>query len=588
MHDYALIPLVAILVSAAFAAVSIAWDSERRATHSMGAVFVCTGLWAFVDLLTYLEPDPDRALMWMRFAHLPPLLVGPSALWVVGQMLPQSSDRLSRHARIGAIVGLALGLGAVFLPGSIEAMIPTDYGGWMPRYGIVSIILIPAGMLLPIYAALEATRIQGRVRKNQADARRAWAVQVCVGFSLLIAMPTEFVLPLLEIPMPRLGAFTVSCVAAAMWLRVLYETDDLVVTPQGVARALLAKLHEGVVLIQVDGTILSTNMRFATMSGRTGADLLGESLGKLIDVSVETIAAGLEDCESVLCGIEGLSVPVSLSSSIVRNRSGGAIGVVVVVRDRREIDALRNQLLTSGRLAAIGELAAGIAHEINNPVAFIRSDLNILSQRIGELRARVEQRSDLESEVAFFDRGQRRIEHALEGIERVAEVVRDVREFAHVGGTGQGGSDPAAVVEGAMRLARLQREEDVSLRITSVACCERIESGQELKQVLLALLRVLVDGAEKGACVEADLRADAGDLVIAISVGPLLESSSAMLARFDVLGECGLGGFHVEFGLGIAAELIGQLGGGMMVEATGPNALRLEMSVPLVAPGSES
>ena len=59
--------------------------------------------------------------------------------------------------------------------------------------------------------------------------------------------------------------------------------------------------------------------------------------------------------------------------------------------------------------------------------------------------------------MAICDRGQGRVASALEGIERVAEIVRDVREFAHTGGEGQGGSDPGDVVESAMRLARLER-----------------------------------------------------------------------------------------------------------------------------------
>ena len=55
MHFYALIPVVAILVSAAFGAVAVAWNSDRRATAPMCAIFACTGVWAFLDLMTFLE-----------------------------------------------------------------------------------------------------------------------------------------------------------------------------------------------------------------------------------------------------------------------------------------------------------------------------------------------------------------------------------------------------------------------------------------------------------------------------------------------------------------------------------------------------
>jgi hypothetical protein len=93
MHIYALIPVVAIFVSAAFGAVSVAWNSDRRATAPMCAIFACTGVWAFLDLMTFLEADPSRAQIWIEWMHLPALLLGPSATWALGQMLPQI-DRL--------------------------------------------------------------------------------------------------------------------------------------------------------------------------------------------------------------------------------------------------------------------------------------------------------------------------------------------------------------------------------------------------------------------------------------------------------------------------------------------------------------
>ncbi|MCP4903449.1 MAG: PAS domain S-box protein [bacterium] len=586
MHMLALVPFVTVLVSAAFGAVSVVWDSERRPTRSMGAIFLWTGVWALLDLLSHMESEAARALMWMRWMQLPLLMIGPSALWVVAHLLPRSIERLSRHARVGALVCFTLGVGAALSPGSIEGVVPMDLGGWMPRYGIVSIILMPVGVALPVYAAIEATRIQGFGSPDRNDPRRVWAFRVSLGFSLFVALPTEYALPLMEISAPRLGALVVSLTSTLMWMRVVHESDDLVVTPHGVARALLAELRDGVALVSVDGVILSTNIRFAEMSGRTGADLLGESLQSLIGASAEKILADVEDGESTLYRSDGVSVPVSLSTSIVHNRTGGVIGVVVVFHDLREVDVLRSQLLTSGRLAAIGELAAGIAHEVNNPVAYIRSDLNLLSERIGEMRGWAAREGAPEGEVPVLARGQRRIEKALEGIERVAEIVRDVREFAHVGGAGQGGSDPAAVVEGAMRLARLQRGEEVELRIASVSCCDRVDAGQELKQILLTLMRVLVSGAEKGSRLDADLRSEAQDLVIALSVDPLIGSSTEMLARFDVLGAHLLEGPQEDFGLKVAAELIDQLGGGLRIEEIAPKALRLEVSVPFVLEGT--
>jgi PAS domain S-box-containing protein len=426
-------------------------------------------------------------------------------------------------------------------------------------------------------------RVKARRQSERADTSRAHAVTVGVFISLLATISTEYVMPLLELPAPRLGAVVIASASAVMWLRVLHASGDLAVSPEGMARSMFDELHDGVAFVELDGTILASNMRFMEMTGRRGSELMGTSLASRVETSIAEICSGLEDRESILQCADGGSRPVSLSSSIARDRDGNSIGAVVVFRDRREIDALRCRLLTSGRLAAIGELAAGIAHEVNNPIAFIRSDFNLLSQRLGEIREHAVKASDLESDLAIFERVRRRIEVALEGIERVAEVVGDVRGFAHAGGAGQGRSDPAVLVEGAMRLARLQRGDDVELRVTDSDCNEWIESGQELKQVLLALILILVDGLEKCGTVEAALESDGDTLRITLAAQPLVEDAKKTVGHFEMLAVGELGASHSEFGLAVAMELIDQMGAAFSFVETGPDGLSITLHIPLDA-----
>lgn len=581
MHLYALIPVVAILVSAAFAAIAVAWGPDRRATSAMCAIFACSGVWAFLDLMTFLETDPSRAQAWLEWMHLPALLLGPSTTWLLGQLLPRSDDRLEKLARGGFEIGVVLGLGAALFPGSVSSVVATSWGSWVPRFGLVAIVIMPLGMVLPLMAAFEASRIHQPQHFDRVDTTRARALTLVVFISLVAVVSTEYVMPLLEWPVPRLGAAAIVFASAVMWIRVLHVADDLAVTPEGMARSMLAELHDGIALIQLDGTILASNMRFEEMSGRRSSKLFGTSLLSRVDTSVEEICGGLEDRESLLHHEDGRSLPVALSSSIARDRNRKPIGAVVVVRDLREIHLLRRRLLTSGRLAAIGELAAGIAHEVNNPIAFIRSDLHLLSRRLEELRDRASSRSGLESVPALFERVESRVSSALEGIERVAEVVGDVRDFAHVGGAGQGGSDPLVLVEGAMRLARLQCGDDVELRVAVGDRVDWVESGQELKQVLLALILILVEAMEKGGVVEAALESEGPLLKISLTADRLIEEASVMIGRFDMLAEGTLGSSQAEFGLAIAAELIDRLGASLSLSEAGTHSISIRLNLSL-------
>jgi len=442
-------------------------------------------------------------------------------------------------------------------------------------------LIVPVGSILPLLALYEVSRLEDSVRPPRSDVRRAHAMAFAVVVSLLASISTEYIFPLLEIPVPRMGAIAIALISAAAWLFILHDADDLAATPEGMARSMLALLHDGVALIGLDGSILASNLRFEEMAGRSGVESIGAFLPDWVECSLEQISGGVEDLESGLRRGDGELLPVSLSSSIARGRKGAAIGSVVVVRDMREIDALRRRLLTSGRLAAIGELAAGIAHEVNNPIAFIRSDLNLLAQRLQEISQGVSRRPHCESELSIMAGVGGRIDVALTGVERVAQVVSDVRGFAHVGGQGQGGSDPLVLLEGAMRLARLQRGGEVELRVRNTERRDWIDSGQELKQVLLALLLVMVESLEPGGLVEGTIESDRKHLRIALFADPLREDSAAMIHRFESIAAGDLQASNSEFRIVIATELIQELGASFAFIPSGPGSLSVELQLPV-------
>lgn len=581
MHLHALISLAAILVSAAFASVSVAWHSDRRKTSGMTSIFVCTGSWALLDLLCFLETDPEAARFWIRWLDMPTLLLGPSLILLLAQILPRVSQRMRRLFPWSLGVAIVLGICSASLPGATGDVVALPDGGWQPGVGPFSLIIIPLGMVLPVVAIAHASRAELNRRFAKIDGTRIRAIGLAFAVCFVIVLATEIIMPLLDRPAPRLGALTVASLAGFMWLRILYVADGLAVTPEGMARSMLEKLHDGVALVELDGTILSSNIRLTEMSGRASSDLRGRSLSTLVDASVEFLRGGLEESESLLHTVFGTSVPVSLSSSIVYARNGDPTGVVVTLRDLREVDVLRRRLVTSGRLAAFGELAAGIAHEVNNPIAFIRSDLNLLTRRLKEVRARLGREAELGAGTVVATRAAERIEQALLGIERVAEVVGDVREFSHVGGVGQGGSDPKALVEGAMRLAALQRGADVELRHSEHEFCERIESGQEIKQVLLALLRVLVEGVEKGGSVEAHLENREKGLRITLFATPFVDPVDEMLSRFEGLADEDRFDPQVGFEMSIATELVEQLGGVFAIAVRGADGIEIILDLPL-------
>ncbi|HYD79401.1 MAG TPA: response regulator [Paucimonas sp.] len=118
-----------------------------------------------------------------------------------------------------------------------------------------------------------------------------------------------------------------------------------------------------------------------------------------------------------------------------------------------ELEKLHQQLLQSEKMASIGQLAAGVAHEINNPIAFVNSNLGTLKEYVDDLWQLIDAYEALADRLAdraeLFEtvRGVREkldigylrqdlqnlMTESLDGVSRVRRIVQDLKDFSHVG-----------------------------------------------------------------------------------------------------------------------------------------------------------
>jgi PAS domain S-box-containing protein len=121
----------------------------------------------------------------------------------------------------------------------------------------------------------------------------------------------------------------------------------------------------------------------------------------------------------------------------------GEPAVITMARDVSARKALEAQLLQADRLAAIGTMAAGVAHEINNPLAYLMLNLDWIARKLPE-GAR-----DPASVEALIEL----LHEAHRGAERVASIVRELRAFSRADGETRKRVDLAAVVRSAIKMA---------------------------------------------------------------------------------------------------------------------------------------
>jgi len=154
--------------------------------------------------------------------------------------------------------------------------------------------------------------------------------------------------------------------------------------------SLVDNLPVGLISIGADNRIASINPEAGRIFKLKSKQLIGRSaLGVLPPQLVEALNA-LESSQNeiereVACQIEpGDRITIGLNASAWHDREGTIMGTILLIRDLSEIRALRKEIARSQRLASLGSLAAGVAHEIRNPLSSIKGFATYFKERNGD------------------------------------------------------------------------------------------------------------------------------------------------------------------------------------------------------------
>jgi two-component system NtrC family sensor kinase len=206
----------------------------------------------------------------------------------------------------------------------------------------------------------------------------------------------------------------------------------------------------------------------------------------------------------------------------------GMEGVIGVGTDVTQIRALEQQLAQAHRLEAIGQLAAGMAHEINTPIQFITYNTKFVAQAIEEtltilramagiLQQETPDAASMRSAMGALDLGFLEDElpdalaESLAGLQRVAEIVRAMKEFSHPG-EGRRETDLNAAIDSTVKVSRGEWKDVAEIDLDLDPNLGRIVGYEgELKQ---ALLNLVVNAAQAIAEGRAALPGSLGQIRI--------------------------------------------------------------------------
>ncbi len=205
-------------------------------------------------------------------------------------------------------------------------------------------------------------------------------------------------------------------------------------------RAALEDAAEGICRIDLDGRVISVNRAFTRLMGASAEESTGGSWEALVHPDDrETLSAdlrgGAEKVEREVRGLRADGATFEMQLSIVPvlepnpSRPVGK-GHYFFIRDLSDRKRMENQLIFAGRMAAVGTLAAGVAHEINNPLAYIVANIDFARHQLTTVASRLSRSAAGGGPAHVLDETGEALTEARQGAERVRNIVRDLRVFA--------------------------------------------------------------------------------------------------------------------------------------------------------------
>ncbi len=338
--------------------------------------------------------------------------------------------------------------------------------------------------------------------------------------------------------------------------------------------------HTGGAIIELDaaGRVVGTwsadaeilSMPEASLQGRTLWDALGGAqapeLEKVVRGVLDTGEAAHVECTLDAAGQRKV---FAIDISELSNETSGPVVVSLFVRDVTEHTRTQTQLVQAERLASVGLLAAGVAHEINNPLTYMAINFQRVRRGIRSLGE-----GSLDAQHATLARElEDCVAMMIEGAQRVQEIVRDLQSFSR---TDQNDARELVDVRNALELTlglvsfEIERHARVIRDFGDVPLV--LASEGRLRQVFLNLIRNAVQSLPDPAPARHEIRVATstnarGNAVIEVRDTGCGISRSDLGRIFDPFFTTKAPNVGTGLGLAICHEIVRSLGGQITVES---------------------
>ncbi|MBA4370105.1 MAG: hypothetical protein C0418_00810 [Coriobacteriaceae bacterium] len=356
----------------------------------------------------------------------------------------------------------------------------------------------------------------------------------------------------------------------------LEERAIQLINIQDYTQSILRSITSGVVTVGSDGSVATVNPAAERILGMSEFEVvpsvistvfkddggLGRDVSKILEGRLPRLMRDL-----TLVTKAGTTVHAQVSASRMRAVGGRILGAVVTIEDVSEVRALTDQLIRSDRLAALGELTAGVAHEVRNPLGIIRASVQLLEDATRD-PARIREATDV----------------IKQEIDRLDKVIKALLDFGRPSPPTMMPVDVEEVLDDVMMFTR-KFAGHADVRIT-----KRFSGGlppvmadpDQLKQVFLNLVTNAVQAMEEtGGVITLATEADDGFVAVKVAdTGPgvPVEDVDKLFDPFYSKREDGTG-----LGLTIVHRIVDGHEGHIEAESAPGEGMTFTVSLPAIA-----
>jgi two-component system sensor histidine kinase HupT/HoxJ len=392
---------------------------------------------------------------------------------------------------------------------------------------------------------------------------------------------------------------------------------------QGFLDSVQSAMNDVLIVCDKQGVIQQVNSALEQLTGEQADRLIGKPFVELVARPYQSKITAIQnqlrltpvrDCEVELMGHEG-SVPLAMNCSPRKDKRGRMAGMVMVGRPlgelqkaykelnktHAELKLAQERLIQSEKMASLGRLVAGVAHELNNPISFVYGNMHALRRyteklvtyfnAVGENSSREELRAlreNLRLDRAIQDLNSL-VAGTMEGADRVRDIVRDLRQFSSCQEAEKTLFDFNHVIKTALHWIIKESNRPVQVDLNLPPQLMALGHSGQIHQVIVNLIQNAVDAMQQQP--QARLELSAGETAervwfTILDNGPGLpeEHLSRVFDPFFTTKPVGEGtGLGLSISYGIVTEHGGKLSlhnypsGGVMVR------LELPKQVPLTA-----